>query len=205
MTVTQIKAVEGRKTKYKVFLDGQPAFVLYKGELSRYHIREGEALDMETLEQINEVIKKRAKLRALHLLNTMERTENQLRTKLEENGYPVEAVQEALEYVKSFGYVNDQGYARRFAENRKTSKSRKEIQALLLQKGLPREEVDCALDEVYSPQDSLEAIQRLAEKRHYDPATATFAEKQKLFAYLTRKGFRYEDIRQVIQVPDWNA
>lgn len=205
MIVTQIEAVAGKKTKYKVFLDGQLAFVLYKGELSRYHIREGIVLDTEVLKQINEAIKKRAKLRALHLLNAMERTENQLRTKLEENGYPKEAVQEALEYVKSFGYVDDGGYARRFAESRKKIKSKQEIQSILLQKGLSREEIESALEEVYQSQDSLEAIQRLAKKRHYDPATATFAEKQKLFAYLTRKGFRYEDIRQVIQVPDWNA
>lgn len=205
MIVTQIEAVAGKKTKYKVFLDGQLAFVLYKGELSRYHIREGIVLDTEVLKQINEAIKKRAKLRALHLLNAMERTENQLRTKLEENGYPKEAVQEALEYVKSFGYVDDGGYARRFAESRKKIKSKREIQSILLQKGLSREEIESALEEVYQSQDSLEAIQRLAKKRHYDPATATFAEKQKLFAYLTRKGFRYEDIRQVIQVPDWNA
>lgn len=205
MTVTQIEAVAGGKAKYRVFLDGQPAFVLYKGELSRYHIREGKVLDGETLEKIGEVVRKRAKLRALHLLNSMERTEGQLCAKLEESGYPPEAVREAVDYVKSFGYVDDEGYARRFAQNRKGSKSRKEIRCSLLRKGLPAEVVDGALEETYRPEDSLEAIQRLAEKRHYDPATATFAEKQKLFAYLTRKGFRYDDIRQVIQVPDWNA
>ena len=36
MYVTKIEPVT--KTKYKVFIDGQFAFVLYKGELSRYHI-----------------------------------------------------------------------------------------------------------------------------------------------------------------------
>ena len=101
--------------------------------------------------------------------------------------------------------MNDEEYARRFAENRKKSKSSREIQSLLLQKGLSREEVESALEEVYGQEDALDAIRRLAKKRHYDPATATFKEKQKLCAYLTRKGFRYEDIRQVIQVPDWNA
>lgn len=205
MTVTQIEAVAGGKTKYRVFLDGQPAFVLYKGELSRYHIREGAVLEETVLAQIEEVIRKRARLRAMHLLNAMERTESQLRTKLEEGDYPKEAVQDALDYVKSFGYVNDEDYARRFAENRKKSKSRREIQSLLLQKGLSREEVESALEEVYGQEDALDAIRRLAKKRHYDPATATSKEKQKLCAYLTRKGFRYEDIRQVIQVPDWNA
>lgn len=205
MTVTQIEAVAGGKTKYRVFLDGQPAFVLYKGELFRYHIREGAVLEETVLTQIEEVIRKRARLRAMHLLNAMERTESQLRSKLEEGGYPKEAVQDALDYVKSFGYVNDEDYARRFAENRKKSKSRREIQSLLLQKGLSREEVESALEEVYGQEDTLDAIRRLAKKRHYDPATATSKEKQKLCAYLTRKGFRYEDIRQVIQVPDWNA
>ena len=34
---------------------------------------------------------------------------------------------------------------------------------------------------------------------------ATGAEKAKICGYLLRKGFRYEDIRQVIQVSDWNA
>ena len=36
MTVTKIEPVT--KTRYKVYVDGQFAFVLYKGELSRYHI-----------------------------------------------------------------------------------------------------------------------------------------------------------------------
>ena len=44
MTVTQVEALFGSKSKYRVYLDGQPAFVLYRGELSRYHIREGREL-----------------------------------------------------------------------------------------------------------------------------------------------------------------
>ncbi len=38
MTVTKIEPVT--KSKYKIYLDGQFAFVLYKGELSRYQIEE---------------------------------------------------------------------------------------------------------------------------------------------------------------------
>ena len=39
MTVTKIEAVT--KTRYKVYVDEQFAFVLYKGELSRYQVTEG--------------------------------------------------------------------------------------------------------------------------------------------------------------------
>ena len=62
-----------------------------------------------------------------------------------------------------------------------------------------------ALDKSYTQDDAKEAIRRLAEKKHYDPERSTPQEKQKICAYLVRKGFRYEDVRQVIQVSDWNA
>ena len=42
MIVTKTEAVT--KTRYKVYIDGQFAFVLYKGELSRYQIREGKEI-----------------------------------------------------------------------------------------------------------------------------------------------------------------
>ena len=62
-----------------------------------------------------------------------------------------------------------------------------------------------ALEKAYTSDDAKEAIRRLAEKKHFDPGCATPAEKQKLCAYFLRKGYRYEDIRQVIQVSDRNA
>ena len=39
MTVTRVEPLT--KTKFKVYLDGDFAFVLYKGELARFGIREG--------------------------------------------------------------------------------------------------------------------------------------------------------------------
>ena len=84
MIVTRVEAVT--KTKYKVYVDGQFAFILYKGELSRFHIAEDQELSQESYEKIRtEVILKRAKLRAMHLLNDMWRTEAQLREKLTRN------------------------------------------------------------------------------------------------------------------------
>ena len=126
MVVTRVEAVT--KTKYKVYVDGQFAFILYKGELSRFHIAEDQELSQESYEKIRtEVILKRAKLRAMHLLNDMWRTEAQLREKLTRNEYPADIVEAAISYVKSFGYINDYEYARSFIESRKERKSRREI------------------------------------------------------------------------------
>ena len=60
MQITDIKSVS--KTKFKVYLDGQFAFTLYKGELFRYRIQEDGELSEEVYQEIREkVVLKRAK------------------------------------------------------------------------------------------------------------------------------------------------
>ena len=87
MLVTKVEPVT--KTKYRVELDQQFAFVLYKGELAKFSIREMEEIPEEQYEKIRtEVILKRAKLREMHLLTDMARTERGLREKLRQGMYP---------------------------------------------------------------------------------------------------------------------
>ena len=203
MTVTKIEAVT--KTRYKVFLDEQFAFTLYKGELSRFHIAEGNSLEEEHYEELKVLVCKRAKLRAMHLLNDMDRTESQLRQKLKQGGYTEDVTEQAVAYVKSFGYINDEGYVRRFIESRKDKKSKREIYALLNQKGIDSQMAERVLEEIFSTHSEQDAISEIVRKKRWHPAEATDKEKQKMFAYLMRKGFRYEDIRQVIQVSNGNA
>ena len=201
MIITNIEAATN--AKYKVYIDGEYAFILYKKELSRYHIAAGQELEEGVWQKIRtEVIGKRAKLRALHLLNDMGRTEAQLRQKLERDGYTTDVVEEAVSYVKSFGYINDENYARIYIDNRKNRKSRKEIFANLLQKGIDREVVDRVFEECYEGEDARKAIAQILKKKHYDPETADRKETQKILGYLSRKGFGYEDIFSVSEMLD---
>ena len=48
--------------------------------------------------------------------------------------------------------------------------------------------------------DSRQAIEALMRKRSYNPETADAKEKQKMMGYLMRKGFSYQDVRNVLQV-----
>ena len=189
MTVTKIEPLS--KTRYKVYLDGQFAFTLYKGELSRYHIAEESVIEDDIYDSLQQIITKRAKLRAMHLLSDMGRTESQLRTKLKQGGYAEDA----------FGYINDVEYARSFIDSRKERKSKKELYAALVQKGVSSEIVEQVFEEAdYGEEDSRQAIEALMRKRNYNPETADAKEKQKMMGYLMRKGFSYQDVRNVLQV-----
>ena len=166
----------------------------------RYHLKEGAELSEKDYQEIRQtIVLKRAKLRAMHLLTDMDRTEYQLRNKLIMGGYPEDIVEQALEYVKSFGYINDREYARRFAESRKGTKSRRELHALLSGKGLDSLLIEEVLEECCSGEDTEAAIQNLLRRKRFDPEDSTVKERQKMYAFLARKGFRYEDISRVIQ------
>lgn len=136
MTVTKIEPLS--KTRYKVYLDGQFAFTLYKGELSRYHIAEESVIEDDIYDSLRLIVIKRAKLRAMHLLSDMGRTESQLRTKLKQGGYAEDAVEAAIRYVKSFGYINDMEYARSFIDSRKDRKSKKNFMRHFCKRGSGR-------------------------------------------------------------------
>ena len=201
MTVSKIEPLS--KSRYKVFIEGQFAFTLYKGELSRYHIAEDNRIDEEVYDILRKLVIKRAKLRAMHLLSDMGRTESQLRTKLKQGGYPDEAVEEAIRYVKSFGYINDAEYVRSFIDSRKEKKSKKEIYAALKQKGVDSDIIEQVFEEMdYGEEDSRQAIEALMRKRNYNPYSADLKEKQKLMGYLMRKGFRYEEVNSVLNSAD---
>ena len=194
------------KAKCKVEMDGQFAFVLYKGELSRFGISEGKELSEEAYARIKkDVILKRAKLRAMHLLTAMARTESGLREKLRQGMYTEDAVDQAIAYVKSFGYIDDYKYAEQFVQSRKSSKSGREIRMLLRSKGVSQEMIDRVFADVWTDEGEAEAIRTLIRKRHVDPCTATEQELRKLYGYLARKGFHYEDISHVIQNYEQNA
>ena len=204
MQVTKIESVT--KTKFKVYLEEQFAFVLYKGELSRFKIQEGSELSQETVNQIkNEILVKRIKLRAMYLLNQMDRTEEQLRAKLKKDLYTDDLIAVAMAYVKSFGYIGDYNYAKRFVETKSNSKSKAEIKMLLLQKGVAKEIIEEALEVYYSETTEDAAIRKILEKKRFSAENATDLEKKKMMEYLMRKGFHYDEIRQVIQVSLWNA
>ena len=199
MRITKIEPVT--KTKYRIYIDEQFAFVLYKGELSRFRLKVDSEVTEETIHTIkNDILIKRAKLRAMHLLNAMARTEAQLKQKLLQGGYPEDVVDVAIAYVKSFGYINDEAYVSNFIETRYNKKSKREIKALLSQKGIDAELAERMLESSYEEHSDRDAIQEIVQKKRWNVEEMDDKTKQKAYAYLMRKGFRYEDVRSVLQV-----
>ena len=158
--------------------------------------------DFETEEKSEKEIQdevRRAKMRALHLLTAMDRTEAKLREKLQAS-YCEEAVETAIEYVKKFGYLDDEHYVRVYIESKSRTKSRKQIeQELIFNKGVSREAVERGF-ETAQMADITEVIQKYMQKKKIDPKNCDYEQKQKFFAYMMRKGFQIEELKMVFDL-----
>ena len=201
MIITGI--TELTKSRCKIELDHQFAFVLYKGELRQYHLREGETIREENYREImEEVLPKRAKLYCMNLLQSREYTESQLRAKLTQGLYPKEIIDQAVAYISSYHYIDDLRYAEDYITTHENTRTRQRINQDLCRKGLSKDTIDQAWlnwESKGGNQDEQAMIQALLQKKHYTPETADYKEKQKLYAYLTRKGHTPDRIRQALE------
>lgn len=195
-----VEIVSGKKGRVTVRLDNGFAFPLYQKEAAGYHLEEGKELSVEKWNRIRtEVLDKRAKKRAMYLLQKMDRTEYQLRRKLEENGYPQEIVECAVDYVKAYHYIDDFRYASAYIRYRQGQKSRLQLKMSLQQKGVSGEVIDRALEEAYTEGEE-ELVEKLLEKKHYDPENTDQKERYKIYQYLMRKGFAGETVRHLMKI-----
>lgn len=204
MIVTDV--IELDKKRSKVFLDGEFAFVLYKGELRDYKIKVGNDLSLNTYDEITgTVLSKRVKLRAMNLLQKKDYTEKQLRDKLNEGLYSQELVDEAIDYVKSFRYLDDDRFARDYITYHMSMRSRNRIIQDLVQKGIGKDILMPIMEEIYEEAGSesgedveLEQIQKLLIKKHYDK-DMEYKDKQKIMAFLMRRGYSMDKIKRAME------
>ena len=112
MTITSIVPVDKRKCK--VFVDEGFAFVLYKGEIGRLGLAEGATLSEELYRQIEtELLNRRARERSVDLLKASDKSESQIRSRLEEDGFPQPVIDRTIALLKKHRYVDDEAFARR--------------------------------------------------------------------------------------------
>ena len=200
MIVTDIRELD--KKRSKIYIDGEFAFVLYKGEIREYKIAVGEDIAQRIYDEVMTVVlPKRAKLRAMNLLQKKDYTEKQLRDKLSDGDYPQELIDEAISYVRSFHYIDDERYARDYITYHMSSRSKNRIIQDLANKGIGKDIYQGILDELYQEDSDaeIEQINKLLIKKHYDPDTTEFEDKQRIIAFLMRKGYSSSDIRRAME------
>lgn len=192
------------KSRSLVKLESGLSFPLYSSEVEKYDAWEGSDLSDESLSEImTRILPSRCIKRAMNLLQKKSFAEGELVRKLSDGGYPEEVVDKAIEYVRSFGYIDDVRYASdyiRYHSSQGRGKNR--IRMDLRAKGISDESFEKAWDdntELGLIPGADEEIEKLLEKKHFDPDMDR-ADKDKIAAFIMRRGFSAEDIFRVMRL-----
>ena len=196
--VKEIEAVG--KGRHRVKFDTGVTCLLYRKEMSSFSIEKGKGITAQQYQELlEEVVGKRAKKRALHLLEQMDRTEKQLRDKLLANEYPQSCIDGAIAYVKGFHYLDDSRYASNYVRFSQEKMSKVQMKQKLMQKGIASSVIADAIEEAYVA-DEMEQIMALLRKRKFVPEEADEKEFQRTYQYVMRRGFKSSDILKAMKM-----
>ncbi len=191
--------------KYRIFLNDEFAFLMYKSECLKYGLKEGERIPDQVYDEIvSEILPRRARMYAMNLLRKQDRTERNLRIKLAEALYPGELIEQALNYVKEFGYLDDTRYSFNYIRLCLGKYGVAEIRHRLSEKGVSQENIEegfrQAREEGFLEDDSEEElIEKLIRKKYHSLSELEEADKNKLFAFMYRKGFTVQNVEKVLK------
>ena len=194
MIVREIIPINTKKSKI-IFEDGD-ILALYNGEIRRMDITVGKEIDEEEYYiNIYPVLKKRTFARLLHILERSFKSEKDIVRKLRLSFYPDEAIKEAIDKAKKFGYIDDERYVERYINTYKDKYSKLKLKYKLMEKGIDKEIIENAL-EVFSI-DEVSMIRKLLDKKNYFELDEA-EKKQKVIASIMRQGFKFQKIKDVI-------
>ncbi|MCR5468788.1 MAG: RecX family transcriptional regulator [Lachnospiraceae bacterium] len=185
------------KGKYIVSFDCEEEILLYRSEIKELDLEEGSFINSEKYNDILNIVSKRATKRAMHILEKRDKTEKQLRDKLKEGKYPDSAIDKAIDYVKSFRYLDDSRYAYNYISYRIESKSRANIIGALVVKGINKDLASEIYDELYDPSYTSDQIEKHLVKKKYFEADER-QKQNRIIQSIMRKGFSYNDISKII-------
>ncbi len=196
MQIESIEAID--KKRQSVVFDNGERVVLYIGEIRKLNLSTDREVSDDIYGRImHELLPRRAKLRGLNLLKSRPYTEQQLRKKYIDGGYPESIVDEAIEYLKGYHYIDDYEYCNNYIIYKSSSRSRRRIVNDLMQKGISRELINEAYDGLHEAgdiEDESELVSKLLEKKKYNRDDASYEDRQKMMAFLYNKGFSMDTI-----------
>ena len=194
--ITEIRPVT--RSKYKIYLDEEFAFVLYRSELLRYKLKENHMLPEEMYEKIlQETLAERARNMMVRLLAESEKSTLQVRERLKKNGIPEEVIEETVKIGTQTGLLSDRRFAEAYYLSYKDRKSLRFIRIDLKEKGIEESVINEVLLDA-DAKDQVRVIQSYLLKKNDFSKALSFEEEQKLTAYAARKGFSFDDIRSAI-------
>ena len=194
--ITSLQQQKNNPERVSVFIDGEFAFGVTLD--AALHLAKGQYLsDAEIAALRDDDEHERAYQSALHFLGARPRSSAEVRRNLRDKGFDDELIAGAIARLLEHGYLNDEEFARYWLDNRSRFRPRsaKAIRYELIQKGVERDAIDAALEELDEDAAAWDAAAAKIDRFRNLPQEEF---ERKLGAFLARRGFSFETARRTV-------
>lgn len=203
MRITKIESQKKNPARKNLYADGEFLIGVSAETLLRFGIRIGDEIGNDKLKALQATEELQgAKTVALRFLAHRQRTEKETRDKLREKEFAEEEIATTIESLCSLGFLNDEEFARSYIRTQLAlrPKGKFVLKQKLLLLGIKRETIDGVLTEVFQETSQEDAAREAAQKFLHKSAKTRDdprKTKQKLVAFLTRRGFTWDIVSSV--------
>lgn len=198
--ITKIETQKKNPNRCSVFINEAFAFGMDIDAIIKYDIQKG---NQYTEEEYRGVLHKlqyeKAKFAALRYIDYSGRTIKETRDKLCSLEFEETIVETTLEFLISYGFLDDQAYAKGFVRNRILNKKHgsRKVSYDLMMRGVGKDISQPILDQFQEEEYAGAAY--LYEKRTKGKTPKDYKEQMKVSRYLQSRGYSYEIIRDVME------
>ncbi|MBQ9114588.1 MAG: regulatory protein RecX [Clostridia bacterium] len=163
-----------------------------------YALKEGEMSKEKFKEFLKENDRQNAKSYLYNMIARKGRTTKEARDRLYEKGFHKDAVEYAIGVVSSYGYLNDEEYAKNYVSSAIRNKGEYRVKRELQLKCISDENMVDALDLMDSDSE-YDSAYTLAKKYLKSKDISDEKVKEKLFRYLVSRGYGYDLVKKVMR------
>jgi len=195
--VTALKIQKHNPNRVNVYLNNEYSFGLSR--ITAAWLQVGQELSPTKIARLQaEDEREVAYMKALRYLDYRPRSRAEVRRNLENHEVPSEVINDVFKRLERSGLVNDERFAQDWVENRSEfrPRSRRALAYELHQKGLNDSAIKKALEGLN--EEALAYQAAVKQSRHYEGLEMRDF-RNKLGSYLSRRGFSYDVIKQVVE------
>ena len=195
-TITAIIAQKKDAKRCNIYLDGAYFCGMELITVISNRLKVGMQIEESALENMQaESETQRATDKAFNYIGGSLKTEKQLRTYLSGKGYMPAVVDNVVEKIKGYGYIDDKEYAAAYVESYSKNKGKRLILKELNAKGVSSSAAEEAIEII---ENELDSAIRIAQKylKNKEPCIEN---KQKCYRRLLSKGFDFDTAKEAVE------
>lgn len=196
-TITDLQIQKNNKTRANVYIDGEFNCALEMLTVMKLGLKIGQPITPERLKEASLDSERAVAFdKALNYLARGSKTVHQMREYLAKRRYDAEVTEYVIAKLKDYRYLDDEAYARAYAEQNAPTKGNRRLKRELVAKGISVTIAERHSEE--DPESALSNAARLAEK-YMRSKPCDLKTLQKLQRYLLSRGYGYDTVNSVLR------